>query len=388
MIFIVLITCGHSLSADDSAPDSQSNTQGIAQFLERIKDLEQRVSQLEASVKQMRPIASVPHATQSQTVYQSRFVEEGIDDAWTAEEFHVSVYGRPAYVGRLHNDEAMLTLDDLPEHAFASISLDLLIFRSWDGSIPGDGPDRVIIELDGERTLLDATFAMNVGPVPWLDGLTRFSQSFPGLYPYERYEPRTGAAALHWDGVPRRANIYKLRFVVPHTGQRLQVKFTGQLREILEEKHTIYNESWGLANVEVAVFADSPVELSDERFERLWTRMRGRDPVDAHEALWDLAAAGPAVCALLERKPPFVRVEDATKRIPGLQGEMTEQAGVQSAFHSRLRHLLHVIGGPRARQLRTRVPEPERAILPRASAATSTCPSQNNVWNVWVEPTD
>jgi hypothetical protein len=64
---IVLIACGHPLSADDSAPDSQDKTRDIAELLKRVKDLEQRVAQLEASAKQTTPIAPVPQSPQYPT---------------------------------------------------------------------------------------------------------------------------------------------------------------------------------------------------------------------------------------------------------------------------------------------------------------------------------
>ena len=64
---IALIACGHPLSADDSARDSQNKTKDIAQLLKRVKDLEQRVAQLEASAKQTTPIAPVPQSPQSWT---------------------------------------------------------------------------------------------------------------------------------------------------------------------------------------------------------------------------------------------------------------------------------------------------------------------------------
>ena len=65
-IVIVLIACGYSLSADDSARQPETNPKDIARLLERIKDLEQRVSRLEAAAKQTTPIVPLPQSPQYQ----------------------------------------------------------------------------------------------------------------------------------------------------------------------------------------------------------------------------------------------------------------------------------------------------------------------------------
>jgi hypothetical protein len=54
-----------------------------------------------------------------------------------------------------------LTLDRLPPHEQVTVSFDLLILKSWDGSSPGYGPDRWRLSVAGGRTLLDTTFSNN-----------------------------------------------------------------------------------------------------------------------------------------------------------------------------------------------------------------------------------
>jgi hypothetical protein len=134
-----------------------------------------------------------------------------------------------------------LTLKDLAPHAEASVEFDLLVLKSWDGSSRLYGPDRLIVDIKGGRTLLDATFSNN----PKVETEGSFQE-----YPRPRSAPRTGAVAVKTLGYSSFGDsIYHFRFAFPHAADALTVEFAGDL---FEGKGT-GDESWGLDDVIVRI---------------------------------------------------------------------------------------------------------------------------------------
>jgi len=364
-----------------------------------------------------------PALAEEQVVYQSNFAE-GVDNAWSVEETAVSPDGEWAYIGELHNGPAVLTLRDLPEHTFLRIRFDLLILKSWDGAFSGDGPDRVSVKLDDERTLMDASFTIHEGHQR--NGVA-YAQSFPGMHPFEGNPAHCGADVRNVDGLPDTVGqhppignaVYQLEFCVPHEGNELRLSCEGHLIEVLPENLTIVNESWGIANMEIVTLDESPVQLDAERFAELWRDLGDDDAAKAHKALWELASAGTTVCELAADVAPFAvsddelqkRVEqlianlddddfqtreDASRdladiapeilapiitaalqgdvspevriRLEELLAQLRESGDSQSVLHSRIRHLLHVIGSEDAETLHAQVPEPQAVSPPNIQA--------------------
>jgi hypothetical protein len=64
VILFMLIAYGHFVSADDLVTEPQTKLNDIALLLERIKELEKRVSQLEATAKHANPSAPIPQPPQ------------------------------------------------------------------------------------------------------------------------------------------------------------------------------------------------------------------------------------------------------------------------------------------------------------------------------------
>jgi hypothetical protein len=134
-----------------------------------------------------------------------------------------------------------LRLDNLPPHAEATVSFDLLVLKSWDGSSPRYGPDRWSLKVAGGPTLLDTTFSNN----PKLDA----DQSFQD-YPRPRGKPQTGAAAKQALGYTFFGDsTYPLCFTFPHTADSMTLEFSSDLYEGKGTK----DESWGLDDVRVTV---------------------------------------------------------------------------------------------------------------------------------------
>ena len=134
-----------------------------------------------------------------------------------------------------------LVLKELPPHASATLSFDLLVLRSWDGNSPAYGPDRFSVGVAGAKPLLATTFSNNLK----LDS-DKSSQD----YPVFGSKPKAGAAAVDrlgygWFGDA----VYPFRLTFPHAADRLVVEFSSDL---FEGKGTD-DEAWGLDDVTVTV---------------------------------------------------------------------------------------------------------------------------------------
>jgi hypothetical protein len=137
--------------------------------------------------------------------------------------------------------EVRLTLDKLPRHEEVTVSFDLLVLKSWDGSSPRYGPDRWRLAVVDGPTLLDTTFSNN----PKLDADGSYQD-----YPRPRSQPRTWAVATNSLGYDFFGDsVYHFTFTFPHAGDGLVLEFASDL---FEGKGT-GDESWGLDDVRVSV---------------------------------------------------------------------------------------------------------------------------------------
>ncbi len=171
--------------------------------------------------------------------------------------------------GPFFNETVSVSATHLPAHDWLAISMDLLILRSWDGSVDvpdhgprnPDGPDYIRIGLPGGPNLLYTTFSNLPADDPGYkdDGKT---QNFPSPVPGEHLRPQTGSGEQNtlgynfpWAGVtqpqPMDA-VYHLRFVVPHHAADVTLQTTAMgLSNMLDE-------NWGVRNVVI-----HPVNASD-----------------------------------------------------------------------------------------------------------------------------
>jgi hypothetical protein len=139
-----------------------------------------------------------------------------------------------------------LRLDQLPPHNEVTVSFDLLILKSWDGSSPGYGPDRFALKVGGGATLLDSTFSNN----PKLESDRSFQD-----YPRPDSPPRSGASSVNDYGYDFFGDsTYRLSFRFPHAGDSLTLEFASDLFE----GKGAGDESWGLDDVVVRV-AEEPL---------------------------------------------------------------------------------------------------------------------------------
>jgi hypothetical protein len=134
-----------------------------------------------------------------------------------------------------------LSLRDLAPHSSVTVSFDLLVLRSWDGSSPQYGPDRWSLRVGGGPTLLDTTFSNN----PKVETDRSFQD-----YPAPGSRPKSGAAAVNAVvGGFFGDSVYHLSFTFPHASDTLTLEFASDL---FEGKGT-EDEAWGLDNVRVSV---------------------------------------------------------------------------------------------------------------------------------------
>jgi hypothetical protein len=186
-------------------------------------------------------------SAQAQTVYQNNFEAAGnAGSEWQPASFATTPKGARRFLGRFANEGTTLTLGNLPAHSAVTVSFDLLVIQSWDGSNTGFGPDLWEWSVGGERTLLRATFSNSSDA-----GLR---QSYPDSYPYSLNAGGTGAAERNTLGFPTvpsysggTNSVYRMTNTFAHSGGRLVLRFgAGGLESAV-------NESWGLDNVVVTV---------------------------------------------------------------------------------------------------------------------------------------
>jgi uncharacterized repeat protein (TIGR01451 family) len=189
----------------------------------------------------------------SQTVYFDDF-EDGAGPEWCNRGTDTAPNGQN-FLGQLGNETECLTLSNLPAHRWLSVTFDLYLIRSWDGNTTvntnplewGLSPDYIIgpdiweFGLGGGDPILRTTFS-NWPPQ---------TQSYPDWYPGGAHPPMNGATEVNslgylFDPYPM-DSVYRLTFLIPHSGNTLQLDFSAFGLQV------IWDESWGLDNVQVMV---------------------------------------------------------------------------------------------------------------------------------------
>lgn len=168
---------------------------------------------------------------------------------WSSNSVTVSPNGVRKFLGEFDNPTVTLTLENLPIHRSVTVSLDLLILKSWDGE-GTNGPDIWDFTVDGKTTLLHTTFDNILGD-------TGKQQNFPDNYPGPTHPVRTGAVEQDTLGYTFYGDAtYHLEYAIPHTGASLQLAFRG------ENLQGISDESWGIDNVKVQLSSQyvGPIE--------------------------------------------------------------------------------------------------------------------------------
>ncbi|MBI2375581.1 MAG: VWD domain-containing protein [Deltaproteobacteria bacterium] len=150
------------------------------------------------------------------------------------------------FLGRFSNGSVTLAFPELRAHNEVTVTFDLFVIESWDGSAGSVGPDRfrfAYVSNGVTTTLLDTTFA-NVGGT-----VQAYPQNFGASNP-----PQTGALEVNTLGYPFFGDsVYRISYTFPHSGTDLNLVFTAAgLQELTDE-------SWGIDNVSVQLRSAAPV---------------------------------------------------------------------------------------------------------------------------------
>jgi hypothetical protein len=168
------------------------------------------------------------------------------------------------------------------------VRFDLYVIRSWDGDHPEWGPDPWQLSVADGPVLLNTTFGYK---------RVESTQRFPDEPPAGGHPMETGAARVNDLGYVGVADaVYELSCIFPHTDRALRLNFAATGNIVGPE-----DESWGLDNVVVEVFA-GPAPVTQDRLEALWGYLGGADGIKAREAQQTLIAAGAPAAAFLRRK--------------------------------------------------------------------------------------
>src|SRR5438067_11587372 len=134
---------------------------------------------------------------------------------WSNDDTAKTPQGDVTFHGPFTNETVEVTTGHLASHAFLDVSFDLLVIRSWDGSVEmtgtrpaAIGPDFFKLALRDGATLMFTTFS-NRPDDPGFDPQGKF-QNFPSPVPGDHLAPQTGAAAMNslgydypWLGAPQ-----------------------------------------------------------------------------------------------------------------------------------------------------------------------------------------
>ncbi|MGC4031102.1 MAG: hypothetical protein QM754_05060 [Tepidisphaeraceae bacterium] len=183
------------------------------------------------------------------------------EPGWSNAATDVSPAGNVAFHGPFCNDAVLCSWDRLPPHELVRVEYDLLILRTWDGSVqyvdgrkdPG-GPDYFRCSVAGGPILLSTTFSNLPPNDPGFKDNGK-TQNYPSPIPGDLLPPKTGATAVDSMGyhypnpgppalVPMDAT-YHITLLVPHKQATLAIKLEAfSLQSLLDE-------SWGVKDVKV-----------------------------------------------------------------------------------------------------------------------------------------
>lgn len=203
-----------------------------------------------------------PRRLLSTTLYEHSFetaapdqVAAGLTATWTRTTRTTAPNGQQ-FLGEFGKENVSLSLADLGAHEKLTISFDLYLARSWDGTSTygGYGPDKWGFSIDG-TPLLDATFS------------NKFPHYQIPVYQPQSFQSQDSVGGVHDAGTgawlppgslgyafETRANmdsVYRFTYTVDHTSPTLDLLFRGAPNQGKND------ESWGIDNVRIE--AEPPV---------------------------------------------------------------------------------------------------------------------------------
>jgi len=183
------------------------------------------------------------------TVYEHDF-DSPVGYEWSEGSRSTTPNHARTFLGEFSGENVVLNLELLPDHCSVTVSFDLLIIGSWEGSTGYfAGPDTFDVDasVPGDccpvKNLLHASFA---------NCSCRY-QSYPDTYPNVYHPGLTGAEEVESLGYgDTMDSVYHMSFTFYHWRDTLQLSFAGN-----QGLQGVNDESWGLDNLVVEVNSNS-----------------------------------------------------------------------------------------------------------------------------------
>jgi len=181
------------------------------------------------------------------TVYEHDF-ESPVGPEWSRDDRDETPIGARTFLGRFAGEPAVLELHDLPDHCTVTVSFELFIIDSWEGSVGWNaGPD---------------VWDLNVSSGPpiecTLENLIHTSyancvcdyQAYPEDFPNVHNRGLTDADEIDTLGYSD-DSVYYLSFSFYHDAADLYFTFQGS-----PDLQSLSDESWGIDNIVVEMDTD------------------------------------------------------------------------------------------------------------------------------------
>ncbi|HQT30080.1 MAG TPA: PEP-CTERM sorting domain-containing protein [Thiobacillus sp.] len=196
-------------------------------------------------------------ASQAVAVYANDF-QSSVGNEWSHSTLQNTPtpypFGARSFLGEFGNDTVSLNLSGLTPHSALTLSFDLYLIRTWDGSSIGTasdfGNDSFKVAVGNGPVLLDATFSngntagQTFGPAAINPQLTGAAETYSLGY----VVPASILAAPQVMD-----SVYTLRYTFAHSADQLTLDFSGYGLQAMDD------ESWGLDNVHVSMVPEPGV---------------------------------------------------------------------------------------------------------------------------------
>lgn len=171
----------------------------------------------------------------------------------SATDFSKTPKGGRKFWGEFGNENAVVTLNGLPEHTQLTVSFDVFVIRSWDGNYAQNnlGPDHWRFGVDGER-LIDTTFSnkditafptvLEAMPQAYPDGAGGSHPAWTGASETQALGYSFTSSTGSYQGMD---SVYRITRVIEHDGSTLALDFSALGLQGLAD------ESWGIDNIVV-----------------------------------------------------------------------------------------------------------------------------------------
>lgn len=186
-------------------------------------------------------------------VYQNDF-EDRHDplSEWSPHQTDVTPAGSRRFLGPYPRGTVAFELDDWAPHVAMSITFDLFVMGSWDGSqvmeptnVYTVGPDLWDLVADGNISLVHTTFS-NIDDYGAMH--LRYPQAWPESHPQGHNPPHTSAVAVNSLGFPGSDTgldaTYHVAVHFAHSGPSLRLTITTN-----DPQTPFVDETWGIDNI-------------------------------------------------------------------------------------------------------------------------------------------